>query len=128
VSVATDERHREAEGRRSSVGRGIQPSPKKSRRPRRQFDEDFKAQAVRAWIPWKTAKNAVSHRLDTHQLFLALPTQSPQAADSWASLFLGSYKHLAGVETQYRKLTCGSSFQTLAAVINSLDESTQCRK
>ena len=29
-----------------------------------------RADTKRAWIPWKTAKNAVSHRLHTHHLFL----------------------------------------------------------
>ena len=81
------------------------------------------ARAHGVWIPWKTAKNAVSHPLHTHQLTWLCPqNRRKRLIRGQASPFLGSYKNLAGVETQSRKTDVRTILSDVAAVINSLDE------
>ena len=46
------------------MSRPMADIPKKSRRPRRQFDEDFKAQAVRLVLDERKTAGAVARDLD----------------------------------------------------------------
>jgi transposase len=61
------------------MSRPMADIPKKSRRPRRQFDEDFKAQAVRLVLDERKTAGAVARALDLTETTLRNWVKQAQA-------------------------------------------------